>query len=170
MTKTRKLTEIAVAVAMAVVCSFIKVWEMPQGGSVALTMVPILLIAIRSGCLAGCAAGAVYGVLSLLIAGVIYHPMSIVLDYVLAFGLLGLAGLFKKSYTGIILGCTVGVAGRFLSSLVSGAVLFASYAPEGQNPWIYSLVYQATYMVPEFIISVAILILLFSKAKRLFEN
>lgn len=168
MTKTRKLTEIAVAVAMAVVCSLIKVWEMPQGGSVALTMVPILLIALRSGWVAGCACGAIYGLLSLLIAGVIYHPMSILLDYVLAFGFLGLAGLFKKTIPGLIAGCTVGVLGRFVSSLVSGAVLFAEYAPEGQNPWIYSLVYQATYMVPEFIISVAILVLLFLKARRLF--
>lgn len=170
MTKTRKLTEIAVAVAMAVVCSLIKVWEMPQGGSVALTMVPILLIALRSGWVAGCACGAIYGLLSLLIAGVIYHPMSILLDYVLAFGLLGLAGLFKKTIPGLIAGCTVGVLGRFVSSLVSGAVLFAEYAPEGQNPWIYSLVYQATYMVPEFIISVAILVLLFLKARRLFAK
>ncbi len=170
MTKTRKLTEIAVAVAMAVVCSLIKVWEMPQGGSVALTMVPILLIAIRSGWGVGCMAGSIYGVLSLMIAGVIYHPMSILLDYILAFGLLGLAGLFKKTLPGLILGCTAGVAGRFVSSLLSGAVLFAEYAPEGQNPWIYSLVYQATYMVPEFLISVAILILLFLKAKRLFER
>lgn len=170
MTKTRRLTEIAVAVAMAVVCSFIKVWEMPQGGSVALTMVPILLIAIRSGWVAGCAAGAIYGMLSLLIAGVVYHPMSILLDYVLAFGLLGLAGLFKKTVPGLIAGCTVGVAGRFVSSLVSGAVLFAEYAPEGQNPWIYSLIYQATYMIPEFLISVIILVLLFLKARRLFEK
>lgn len=170
MTKTRKLTEIAVAACLAVVCSFIKVWEMPQGGSVALTMVPILLIAIRSGWVAGCSAGAIYGLLSLLIAGVVYHPMSILLDYVLAFGLLGIAGLFKKTLPGLIAGCTVGVAGRFVSSLVSGAVLFGSYAPEGQNPWIYSLGYQATYMVPEFIISVTVLILLFSKARRLFEK
>jgi len=170
MTKTRKLTEIAVAVAMAVVCSLIKVWEMPQGGSVALTMVPILLIAIRSGWVAGCTTGAIYGLLSLLIAGVVYHPMSILLDYVLAFGLLGLAGLFKKNLTGIVLGSFVGVAGRFVSSLVSGAVLFAEYAPAGQNPWIYSLGYQATYMVPEFILTVAILVLLFLKARRLFEK
>lgn len=170
MTKTRKLTEIAVAVAMAVVCSFIKVWEMPQGGSVALTMVPILLIAIRSGWVAGCSAGAVYGVLSLLIAGVIYHPMSILLDYVLAFGLLGLAGLFKKTLPGLVVGSAVGVLGRFVSSLVSGAVLFAEYAPAGQNPWVYSLIYQATYMIPEFILTLAILILLFLKARRLFDK
>ena len=170
MTKTRRLTEIAVCVAMAVVGSFIKVWDMPQGGSVALTMVPILLISIKRGPWAGAVTGAIYGVLSLLIAGVIYHPMSILLDYVLAFGLLGLAGFFRKNVPQVILGCFVGVAGRFVSSLVSGAVLFAEYAPAGQNPWIYSLVYQATYLVPEFIISTVIIVLLFTKAHRLFEN
>ena len=170
MTKTRRITEIGVCVAMAVVGSLLKVWEMPQGGSVALTMVPILMIAIKRGAVAGCTAGAIYGVLSLLISGVIYHPMSILLDYVLAFGLLGLAGLFKKNVWGVVLGCFVGVCGRFLSSLVSGAVLFAEYAPAGQNPWIYSLIYQATYLVPEFIISAVIIVLLFTKAHRLFEN
>ena len=170
MTKTRRLTEIAVCIAMAVVGSLIKVWEMPQGGSVALTMVPILLIAIKRGPLAGAMTGAIYGVISLLIAGVIYHPMSILLDYVLAFGLLGLAGFFKKNVVGVIAGCFVGVSGRFVSSLVSGAVLFAEYAPQGQNPWIYSLVYQATYLVPEFLISAVIIVLLFTKAHRLFEK
>lgn len=170
MTKTRRLTEIAVCIAMAVVGSLIKVWEMPQGGSVALTMVPILLIAIKRGPVAGFMTGGIYGVLSLLIAGVIYHPMSILLDYVLAFGLLGLAGFFKKNVPGVIAGCFVGVLGRFISSLVSGAVLFAEYAPAGQNPWVYSLIYQATYLVPEFLISVVIIVLLFTKAHKLFEN
>lgn len=170
MTKTRKLTEIAVGVALAVVCSLVKVWEMPQGGSVALTMIPILLIAFRSGPAAGILTGGIYGLLSMAIAGVIYHPASIFLDYLLAFGALGIAGFFKKSTSGIILGSCAGVAARFVFSLISGAVLFASYAPEGQNPWIYSLGYQATYMVPELIISVAVLLLLFKKARRVFED
>ena len=169
MKKTRKIAEIAVAVALAVVCSFIKVWEMPQGGSVALTMIPILLIAFRQGAVSGMISGAVYGAISLAISGVIYHPMSILLDYVLAFGLLGLAGFFPKSVPGVICGTLTGVAGRFLSSLLSGAVLFASYAPEGQNPWIYSLVYQATYMIPEFVISGVVLVLLYMKANKLFK-
>ncbi len=157
------------AVALAVVCSFIKVWEMPQGGSVALTMIPILLLAYRQGAVSGMVCGAIYGAVSLAIAGVIYHPMSILLDYVLAFGLLGIAGFFKKNTTGIICGTIAGVGGRFISSLISGAVLFASYAPEGQNPWIYSLVYQATYMVPELIIAGAVLVILHLKANKLFK-
>lgn len=170
MSKTRKLTEIAVCVAMAVVCSFIKVWEMPQGGSVALTMVPILFIAHKRGVITGMLTGAVYGALSMLLAGVIYHPASILLDYVLAFGALGIAGLFGNGIRGIVIGSIAGVGGRFVCSLISGAVLFAEYAPEGQNPWIYSLIYQGTYMLPELIISVAVLLLLYTKAHRLFEN
>ncbi len=166
-TKTRQLTEIAMAVALAVVCSFIKVWEMPQGGSVALTMIPILLISVRRGALSGIISGMIYGVISVLLAGVLYHPMSFFLDYLFAFGALGIAGFFKKNAIGITVGSTVAISGRFIFSLISGAVLFASYAPEGQNPWIYSLIYQATYMVPELIISVGVLMLIYFKARRL---
>ncbi len=168
MKKTRILTECAVAVALAVLCSFIKVWEMPQGGSIALTMVPLFVISFRCGAGAGILSGAVYGVISLLFAGVVYHPMSILLDYILAFGLIGLSGLFKKNMPGIVAGTCTGVAGRFISSLISGAVLFGSYAPEGQNPWIYSFIYQATYLIPELIICIVVLMLLYYKAKRVF--
>ena len=170
MKKTRILTECAVAVALAVLCSFIKVWEMPQGGSVALTMIPLLVISYRRGAMAGIISGGVYGLMSLLFAGVVYHPMSILLDYVLAFGLIGIAGFFNKSMWGIILGTCAGIACRFTSSLVSGAVLFASYAPEGQNPWLYSLGYQAAYMIPELIISLAVLILIYVKGKSLIKS
>jgi len=169
MKKTRFMAEIAVSVSLAVICSFIKVWEMPQGGSVALTMIPILLIALRRGVAAGMVTGAIYGFISLLVAGVIYHPMSIVLDYILAFGLLGVAGFFGRNMTGVVCGTVLGVIGRFVSSTISGAVLFASYAPEGQNPWIYSIGYQAAYLIPELVIALVCLMLLFSKARRIFE-
>ena len=168
MKKTHLLTEIAAFVALSVICSFIKIWEMPQGGSVALTMVPILLIAFRRGPVAGMITGGIYGLISLAIAGVIYHPMSILLDYVLAFGLVGLAGFFRKNLPFAICGTVLGIAGRFLSSLVSGAVLFGSYAPAGQNPWIYSLIYQATYLIPELVICLVAIIFLYGKAKRFF--
>ena len=161
------MTECAVMVALAVLCSFIKVWEMPQGGSVALTMIPLFVISYRRGAFAGIVTGGIYGAISMIFAGIIYHPMSILLDYVLAFALVGLSGFFKKTAKGIILGITVGVAGRFLSSLVSGAVLFAEYAPEGQNPWVYSLIYQATYLIPELIISVVVMLIINNKANKL---
>ncbi len=169
MTKTRKLTEIAVCAALATVCGFIKVWEMPQGGSIAFTMIPILVISFRRGAGTGILTGAIYGLISMAFAGVIYHPASIFLDYIVAFGAVGIAGFFKKNTFGILLGSCVGVGARFVSSLISGAMLFAEYAPEGQNPWIYSLGYQASYMVPELVICVAVLLLLHARARRIFE-
>lgn len=168
MTKTRKLTECGIAVAMAAVLSFVTVWKMPQGGSVSLVMVPLFIAAYRHGALWGTACGAVYGLLALMLDGVVYHPLSVLLDYVLAFGLLGIAGLFGKGLRGIVLGTVSGTAGRFASSVLSGWLLFAEYAPEGQNPLVYSLVYQATYLVPEMILSILALLLLYKKAKRLF--
>ena len=169
MSKTKKLTEIAVAVALAVVCSFIKVWEMPQGGSIALTMIPLLFIAQKRGAVIGFIAGGIYGILSALIVGILYHPASLFLDYILAFGALGIAGFFKKNTKGIISGSLAAVGCRFIFSLISGAVLFAEYAPDGQNPWIYSLIYQATYMIPELIIAVCVLVFLSKKAHKLYK-
>lgn len=169
MRKTRILSECALIVALAVMCSFIKVWEMPQGGSIALTMVPLFIISYRRGVGAGVLSGMIYGVISLMFAGVIYHPMSILFDYILAFGIIGISGFFKKNLAGIILGTTVGVSGRFISSFVSGAVLFGNYVPMGQNPWIYSLIYQSTYLVPELFICLAVLIFLYIKLRNIFR-
>lgn len=167
MRRTQKLTEMAMMIALAVICSFIKVWEMPQGGSIALTMIPLLLVSFRLGAVCGMVSGGVYGIISLLISGVVYHPASILLDYVFAFALVGLAGFFRRDLKGMIFGSVVGVSGRFLSSLISGAVIFSEYAPAGQNPWIYSLVYQATYMIPELLICIAVLMFLYFKARRI---
>lgn len=166
MEKTKKLTEVALSIALAVICSFIKVWEMPQGGSVSLTMVPLFIIAFRRGPVSGFVAGGIYGLISAVLGGVLYHPMSLLLDYLFAYSVLGVAGFFKKSVTGVICGTFAGTVGRFLFSLISGAVLFAEYAPEGQNPWMYSLIYQATYMVPELIICIAVMVVIAMNNKR----
>lgn len=164
------MVESAVMIALAVVLSFVKVWQMPQGGSISLSMLPLFLLSFRHGAKTGIISGVIYGAVSLIFDGTIYHPMSILLDYILAFGVLGVAGFFKPSYKGIIIGTTVGVALRFICSLLSGAILFAEYAPEGVNPWIYSLGYQATYMLPELVICVAALAALYGGAKKLFKS
>lgn len=163
MNKTKQLTEIAVCVALSVICGFIKIWEMPQGGSVSLTMVPILYISYRRGVGAGMITGGIYGLLAVLVSGIIYHPLSVLLDYILAYGIIGISGLFGKGIRGIISGSLVGVTGRFICSWISGAVIFAQYAPVGQSPWLYSAVYQATYMLPELIISVFLLAIIYLK-------
>ena len=65
------------------------------------------------------------------------HYLSIILDYLVAYGVIGVCGYFKDSISGLITGSIVGIALRWAVSVTSGAVVFASYAPQGQNPWIY---------------------------------
>ena len=159
--KINVMVETAIMIALSVVLSFVKVWSMPQGGTVSLTMLPLFVLAFRRGALPAIIGGIIYGAISIIFDGVIYHPMSILLVYTLAYGVLGVAGFFKKSYWGIALGTTVGTVLRYICSL-------AEYAPEGQNPWIYSLGYNATYMLPELIICVVALLILYKSSKKIF--
>lgn len=151
--KLRVLVEGALMVAVAFALSFVKVYHLPQGGSVTLgSMVPVLLFAARRGSGAGIMAGAVYGILQAIIEPVFVHPAQAILDYPLAFGLLGLAGVFGAD---ILKGALLGVFGRFLSHFISGVIFFAQYAKG--NVYAYSAIYQASYLVPELIISVLVL-------------
>ncbi len=155
---TRVLVEAAVMVALATALSVIVVWRMPQGGSVTpASMVPLLILALRRGPKVGLAAGAVYGMIQLWIEPVVVHWAQVILDYPLAFGLLGLAGFFRRwPYAGVV----AGIGGRLVSHVVSGAIFFASYAPPGTGVWTYSLVYNATYLIPEMALSLVVLLAL----------
>ena len=150
--RTQILAEIAIFIALGTALSFVTFVVFPQGGSVtAGSMVPILWLALRRGPKIGIFAGIVYGLVQLAVFPQVYYPLQILLDYPLAFGCLGLAGFFKKY---ALVGVVVGVTGRFVMHLVSGAVFFAEFAPAGLNPWVYSALYNGSYMLPELLISV----------------
>ncbi len=148
---TRVLAEIAIGVALATVLSTIKVISMPYGGSVTLgSMVPILLIAFRRDVKVGVTAGVTYGLVQMMLDGWFYSPVGMLLDYPLAFGVLGIAALFKKQP---IIGVVVALAGRFVFHFISGVVFFGMYAPEGMSPVLYSAIYNGGYIFVEIIIS-----------------
>jgi len=156
--KTRILAEVSVTVALAVVLNQIRIFHLPQGGSITLgSMVPVLLIAFRHGALVGVNTGIVFGLVQMVIEGYIYYPVQIILDYPLAFGALGLAGFFKKYPT---IGVLVALTSRFLSHFISGVVFFAEYAPKEMSPIIYSIIYNGSYMLPEMVISGILIYLL----------
>jgi len=92
----RIMTEIGMAVALSVILNFIPLWRMPQGGSVSLEMLPILIIALRWGAGPGMMAGVVYGLVQLAFGPFIIHPAQLVLDYPLSYMLVGLAGIFSN--------------------------------------------------------------------------
>jgi thiamine transporter len=148
---TKVLAEVSVMVALSLVLNFIKVYQLPQGGSITLgSMVPVLLISFRRGPKVGVFSGVVFGMAQMLLDGWFYSPVGMFLDYPLAFGALGLAGIFRKTP---LIGVVVSLATRFLSHFISGVVFFGMYAPEGMSPLIYSAVYNGSYMLPEMVIS-----------------
>jgi thiamine transporter len=148
----------AIFVALATALSFIIVYMLPQGGSItAASMVPILWLALRRGPKVGITAGVFYGVIQLIILPYVIDPVQLLLDYPIAFGLLGLAGFFPNRP---VLGAAVGIIARFLMHFIAGVVYWAPVIAPSLNPFAYSAVYNGSYLLPEFLISGFVLYLL----------
>lgn len=155
------LAEAAILIALAGALHLVRPFQMPFGGSITLgSMVPILLFSLRRGTLPGIFAGTLFGFIVLIQEPFIFHPFQVFLDYPLAFGVLGLAGLFKKNP---IFGVGVGIAGRFVAHFLSGIIFFAEFAPEGMNPYLYSALYNGSYLTAEFAIGVILIYALFRR-------
>ena len=169
----RALTEGAVMVAAAQVLSMLKLWEMPWGGSVTLAMIPILLYAVRWGLVPGLLSGFVFGVLQFAFdGGFAIGWQSIIGDYLLAFAVLGLAGLAHGKQAGIFTGTLIGGFARFLVHYVVGATVWAEYMPESffgmtmHSPWFYSCLYNLAYMLPNIAICLVVFGLLYKPMGR----
>lgn len=167
------LVEIALAAALAIGFSMLKLYRLPQGGSLSLEMVPIFYITLVHGGAAGCVAGLLLGIGQLFFGAYIVHPVQLVLDYPLAFTVLGVGGFlsalipmrkadetfdYKRVVLASIIVVTVGSLLRYIIHVVSGVVFFAQYAPEGSNVLLYSIVYNAGYMVPNFVLSAVLVV------------
>ncbi len=161
--RVKILAETVVMVALSGALYAVKVFTLPQGGSITLaSMTPIFLLALRRGARVGIMGGVAFGLVALvedlsLGVEVIFYPAQVILDYPLAFGLIGLAGLFPKLP---LLGVVAGVAARFGSHFISGILFFASYAPPGMSPFVYSALYNGGFLLPELIMSAAIMVVL----------
>ena len=165
--KLRSLCEGAVLVAVAQILSYLKLWEMPWGGSVVLSMIPLVLYAVRWGLGAGLLGGFAFGVLQFMFdGGFAIGWQSIIGDYLVAFTVLGFAGIFRGKDSSIFLGTVVGSAARFLVHYVVGATVWAEYMPENffgmtmTTPWFYSLLYNGFYMVIDMALCLVIFALL----------
>ncbi len=173
----RMLCEGALLVAIAEALSFVKLWEMPWGGSVVLSMVPLVLFAVRWGLGAGLISGFVFGCLQFMFdGGFAIGWASIIGDYLLAFTVLGFAGLFKRQRAGVFTGSIVAGICRFLVHYVVGATVWAEYMPESYvglkmtSPWIYSAIYNALYMLPNIVITVVVFAILYAPLKKWFTG
>lgn len=169
-TNTQKLVTCAIFLALAFVLSFVKIVDYPWGGSITLfSMLPICLLSLMYGPIWGLGTAFCYALLQLMQG--IGEAMSwgltweawvgmILFDYLVAFTVLGAAGFFRKGGRWAAVGGTVVAVGlRYVSSVISGAVVWKSIGEVAfgwtfENTWLYSLVYNALYMLPELILTV----------------
>jgi thiamine transporter len=148
---TKVLAEAAILVALATVLSYIRFVVFPQGGSVTLaSMVPLVILSYRRGWKVGIFAGLVYGLIQFYQDPWMLNLAQFILEYPVAFGVIGLAGIFKGNE---LIGAVVGLGLRFLAHAIAGVVFWSEYAPPGMSPVLYSLIYNGTYMLPEIVIS-----------------
>lgn len=160
---SKSIAYAAICIAMSFALSYLRIVRMPQGGSITpASLLPLMLYAFMFGAKKGIFAGFIYGLLQALQSpdGVI-HPAQFVLDFPLAFACMGLAGLFanlkalnKLPQVQFLLGGIIAGLGRFIMHFISGTFAFGAYAPEGQPAWLYSLGYQAGYVLPDVAIAV----------------
>jgi thiamine transporter len=151
---TKTLVYGGVVIALSFILSFIKLYRMPQGGSITpASMLPLFAYAYMFGPFAGIVAGMAYGILQLIQDPYVVHWAQLLLDYPLAFGALGFAGFFRKN---LPLGILAGGFGRFVFHFISGVVFFASYAPKGTSPVVYSAIYNVTYLGPDLAVCLII--------------
>lgn len=168
---TKQLVVSSVCIAIAFVTSNIKLFSMPMGGSVTLlSMFFIAIIGYWYGISAGVLTGVAYGLLQLIIDPYILTIPQMLVDYPLAFGALGLAGIgyhIKKKIkvgpieiSGLQIGYICGVLGRYAFAFISGWLFFGEYAADyNMGAVAYSLVYNGAYLATEGIITLVIIVL-----------
>lgn len=156
----KQLVFCAISIALGTILSEIKIINFPWGGSTTLlSMLVICLPGYFFGLGAGLLTGIAYGALQLLVDPYVLFPMQLVMDYFLAFGALGLSGLFSNARHGLLKGYLVGILGRYVFTVLSGWIFFAEYAWEGWPVLPYSLVYNGIYIFAEAAITLVILAL-----------
>lgn len=175
----KKLTLSAMMIALSTVLSLFKLWEMPLGGAITpLSMVPVCLIGITYGTKYAIAPSFLYGVIQMMLSGIFGWGLTpailigaILFDYIFAFGVLCLSGIFSKRGTmGAVMGITVACILRFICHFISGCIFFRSFEIFN-NPYLYSVAYNGTFMLPELILTVcgAIVLLKMPIIKKLFN-
>ena len=160
-----RLAECAVMLALSIVLSFVTILKMPMGGEITLlSMLPVALISVKYGWKTGITTALLYALFQLVqgvAAGNVFVYIEtlpgvvvcVLFDYLVPFTLLGLAGVFKKhGKTGIVLGIAMVIALRFCCHYFTGVYIWGQWA-EDMSKYLYSLLYNGQYMLPECVIT-----------------
>ncbi len=158
---TRMLAMAALCIALSYVLGLIRLFRLPNGGSITpAATLPLMLFAYGYGVGPGLIAGTIYGILDFLIGGGTFLSVpQVLLDYILAYTAMGLAGVLRK-HPNTVMGLTVGVVlasvARWVCAVAAGVLFWAEYTPEGMLPIVYSMTYNGSYMAINCIICVAV--------------
>lgn len=160
----RVLTEGAIFIAAAEILSFLPLYKLPWGGSIDFAMLPVLLFCTRWGFGPGMLVSCAHAILQTLFeGGIAIGWESILGDFLIAYAVLGVAGIFKGRFVpGAVVACTA----RFLVHYVVGATIWAAYMPETffrmtmTTPWLYSALYNGAYMLPDLVLILVVYALL----------
>ena len=165
--KIIRLVETALMLALSTILAELPVISFPFGGSVTIfSQVPMVVTSYRYGVKWGAFAGLSMGIIQMLfgigkfayVSGIVAYLILIFADYIVAFGALGFSGMFKNKIKNPVASIALGAAAvsviRFLCHFISGVTIWGDYADGAQAVWMYSLTYNAGYMLPETIITV----------------
>ncbi len=176
--KTQKLANTAILTALSIVLSFVILYEMPMGGSVTLAcMLPVMFVSLRYGLTWGLGSAFVTALFQLLQAVMhanvfpycetgIALTVCILFDYLFPFTLVGLAGVLryvklgKVRHFGAYLGILLVFLLRFFCHFVTGVVIWGQWAPEGMGKFLYSFIYNGSFLGVEFIVTVILAVIL----------
>lgn len=164
--RTHIMVECALMIAISTALSYVKLFQLPLGGSVTLcSTLPLLMVSLRHGVKWGVFTGFVHGLLQTLlgIKNVLYCTTllsmlgCVLLDYVVAYAVLGLGALFARHFSNPSAGAAAAALGtgflRFLCSFLSGILIWSGYAAEGTPVWKHSLIYNGSFMIPEVLLT-----------------
>lgn len=177
--QVRALCEGAVLVAIAQILGYLKFFgNMVNGGSITLAAFPIALYALRWGVGRGLIAAFAFGTLQMIFDGAYaWGWQSMLLDYIVAYTPLGLAGLFKGKAWGMFPGVILGNSLRFVVHFISGVTIYRIYAPTEvlnlgtfSDATVYSLVYNAAYMLPTMVLTLAVAAVLYQPMKKYYAG
>lgn len=180
--KVLRLVESAVMLGLATALSMVKIFQMPLGGSITLcSMLPVLLIAYKYGFKWGIGTGLVYGLIQLLLDlgkalswGLTPTALAVsfFVDYLLAFAMLGFAGVFGKGLKQYIAGMCTAVVLRFICHVISGVTAYATWLPKDWQGhlFLYSIAYNGSFLLPDFAICLAVAVMIYRPMKKLLAN
>ncbi len=172
----KMLTEAGIMIALAMILNSLKLYKFAQGGSITPGgYVPLLIFALRWGPKKGIGVGIVYGLLDFFIDAYMVHPIQFLLDYPLAYGMLGIAGFASNSrdfkdiksiliVTGaVIVACFM----RMVMAILSGVIFFKEFLPQDIPYLLGSFIYNISYTLPNTLISVMLIILILPRLRSI---